>query len=200
MKLTSHTPHKKARIEIIPLIDIMFFLLASFMLVAMSMVKLQAIQTNLPASNTSTPIQKPDFVAIGVDKEGKYYFDKDKSPIDPDTIPARLQPFYASKRDDLKVFVNADQDASYNAVITALDEVRSVGITKVSFAVKKNNHFDPAGPRPNTHPDTDANGARQRSPRPAAPAAPAAPPPRRIPEVSSIMPGGDTPPGACWGT
>ena len=169
MKLSSHTPHKKARIEIIPLIDIMFFLLASFMLVAMSMVKLQAIATNLPGAKTSTPVQKPDFVAIGVSKEGQYYFDKDKTPIEADAIPARLQPFYAAKQADLKVFVNADQDASYNAVITALDEVRQLGITKVSFAVKKNNKFDPAAPRPSTHPDAVAPGA------PAAPAAPAAP-------------------------
>ena len=173
MKLTSHTPHKKARIEIIPLIDIMFFLLASFMLVAMSMVKLQAIQTNLPSSKTSTPVQKPDFVAIGVSKDGQYYFDKDKGPTLADDLPAKLQPFYAVKRDELKVFVNADQDATYNAVITALDEVRSLGITKVSFAVKKNNKFDPASPRPTTHPE--AGGAPGAAAAPAAPAAPVAP-------------------------
>ena len=174
MKLTSHTPHKKARIEIIPLIDIMFFLLASFMLVAMSMVKLQAIQTNLPSSKTSTPVQKPDFVAIGVSKDGQYYFDKDKTPTDPDDLPAKLQPWYKAKGEELKVFVNADQDASYNAVITALDEVRSLGITKVSFAVKKNNKFDPVAPRPNTHPDSAGPGV-SAAPA-AAPAAPAAPP------------------------
>ena len=76
MKLTSHTPHKKARIEIIPLIDIMFFLLASFMLVAMSMVKLQAIQTRTCPSRPPprTPVKKPDFVAIGVDKDGPILF------------------------------------------------------------------------------------------------------------------------------
>ena len=171
MKLSSHTPHKKARIEIIPLIDIMFFLLASFMLVAMSMVKLQAIATNLPSAKTSTPVQKPDFVAIGVDAKGNYYFDKDKTPIPADDIPARLAPWYKAKGEGLKVFVNADQDASYNSVITALDEVRSLQITKVSFAVKKNNHFDPEKPRPSTHPDGPVGGA------PAAAAAPAAPAP-----------------------
>ena len=176
MKLTSHTPHKKARIEIIPLIDIMFFLLASFMLVAMSMVKLQAIDTNLPKSTTAKNVKKPDFVAIGVDKDGKYFFDKDKTPIDGDSIPGRLQPFYKAKGDDLKVFINADQDAKYDALIGALDQVRSLGISKVSFAVKKGNHFDPAGPRPNTHPDTDANGAPVTgAAAPAAPAAPVAP-------------------------
>ncbi len=113
-----------------------------------------------------------------MDKHGQYYFDKDKTPIPADDIPARLQPFYAAKQDDLKVFVNADQDASYNAVITALDEVRSLGITKVSFAVKKNNKFDPAAPRPNTHPDTGRDRrARRRPPRRRHPPRPPAAPP-----------------------
>ena len=87
MKLTSHTPHKKARIEIIPLIDIMFFLLASFMLVAMSMVKLQAIQTNLPGANSSTPIQKPDFIAIGVSKTASITSTRTRRPSCP--MPSR---------------------------------------------------------------------------------------------------------------
>ena len=177
MKLTSHTPHKKARIEIIPLIDIMFFLLASFMLVAMSMVKLQAIDTNLPKSSTAKNQNKPDFVAIGVDKDGKYFFDRDKTPIDGDLITQRLAPFYKAKGEDLKVFINADQDAKYDALIGALDMVRAVGISKVSFAVKKGNHFDANGPRPNTHPDSDANGQPiSGAAAPAAPAPPAAPP------------------------
>ncbi len=107
MKLSSAVPHKKARIEIIPLIDIMFFLLASFMLVSLSMIKLQQIQTNLPSAQTGVNVTKPDFVAIGIDKDGKYYFDQDKAPIPSDDIPARLQPLYKKKGEELKVFLNA---------------------------------------------------------------------------------------------
>ncbi len=169
MTLSSHTPHKKARIEIIPLIDIMFFLLASFMLVSMSMIKLQKIETKLPSKNQPPPPpdKKPNFIAIGIDKTGAIYFDKDKDPVAADVIPARLQPFYAKSKEETKVFINCDQDASYDQLVSVLDAVRQLGITKVSFAVKNNNTFDPNKPRPTTHDAPDAAGA---------PAAPAVPP------------------------
>ena len=158
MNLSSNTPHKKARIEIIPLIDIMFFLLASFMLVSMSMIKLQKIETNLPAAKKTPPTspQKQDFVVIGIDSKGDIYFDKDKDAVTADQIPARLQPFYKVTKDDTKVFINCDAGASYNKLIAVLDEVRTLGIAKVGFNVKKDNHFDPNKPRPSTHPQFDA--------------------------------------------
>ncbi len=137
MKLSSHTPHKKARIEIIPLIDIMFFLLASFMLVAMSMVKLQAVQTDLPDAHKGENVTKQDFHTVGIDAHGNYYIDKEHDPIPLEQIALKLQPFYAEKKDDLKVFINADKDISYNMLISVLDQLRSLGVKKVSFAVKK---------------------------------------------------------------
>ena len=141
------TPLKKARIEIIPLIDIMFFLLASFMLVSMSMIKLQAIDTSVPAPSTAPPSQNPDIISIGIDKNGFYYFAKDKTPIPVTEIPARLSPLYKQQGDDLKVFINADQETSYASVIEALDQIRAMGLVKVSFPVKKDNHFDPNAPK-----------------------------------------------------
>ena len=147
MHLSSNTPHKKARIEIIPLIDIMFFLLASFMLVSMSMIKLQAIPNNLPGKSTAPhPPDHPDFATIGIDKAGNFYFidiDKKMTPVKPSEIPGKLQPLYAKQQQDLKVFINVDKDAKYDAMIMALDEVRAMGISKVSFAVKKDHDFDP---------------------------------------------------------
>lgn len=143
MTLNSHTPHKKARIEIIPLIDIMFFLLASFMLVSLSMIRLQAIQTNLPSASTGVNVPKPDFIAIGIDKNNLFYFNKETTPsVSEDLIP-KLQPFFREKQDELKVFINADQEAQYNSVVTVLDKLRSMGIKKVSFPVKANNKFAP---------------------------------------------------------
>ena len=148
MQTSSPTPHKKARIEIIPLIDIMFFLLASFMLVSMSMIKLQAIDTKVP------PAQAPqkhddnhDYTAIGIDKNGTYYFDRDKTPIPLADITGRLAPIYKDKGDDMKVFINADSDTSYASVIAVLDQVRLMGLTKVTFPIKKDNHFDPNAPK-----------------------------------------------------
>ena len=73
MKIGSPVPHKHARIEIIPLIDIMFFLLASFMLASLSMIKLQSVKVNLPEAATAKRDFTPDILNIGVDKAGDVY-------------------------------------------------------------------------------------------------------------------------------
>src|SRR5882672_10362514 len=78
----------EARIEIIPLIDIMFFLLASFMLVSLSMVNLKAVKVNLPTATVATIETKHDFVSLSVDRNGAAYFDKD--PVGPNELVQRL--------------------------------------------------------------------------------------------------------------
>src|SRR5467141_495578 len=76
MKLGTPFPHKKARIEIIPLIDIMFFLLAAFMMASLSMMRLQAIKMNLPTATVASRSSKPDIVNIAVDNLGTISIDK----------------------------------------------------------------------------------------------------------------------------
>src|SRR5437660_6508404 len=76
MKVGDLYPHKKARIEIIPLIDIMFFLLASFMLASLSMIRLQSIKMDLPTATVAKRDFKPDIVNIAVDKVGSIYIEK----------------------------------------------------------------------------------------------------------------------------
>ena len=138
-------PGKKARIEIIPLIDIMFFLLASFMLISMSMIKLQAVQTDLPDAHKGENVVKQDFHTVGIDKNGNYYYDKEKDPLPLDKlIQTKMQPEFAREgADNLKVYVNADKEITYDMLITVLDQLRSLGVKKVSFAVKKGHSYTP---------------------------------------------------------
>src|SRR5581483_2818604 len=76
MKIGSPLHLHKARIEIIPLIDIMFFLLASFMLASLSMIRLQSIKMDLPTATVAKRDFKPDIVNIAVDKVGNIYIEK----------------------------------------------------------------------------------------------------------------------------
>src|SRR5213079_1152925 len=76
MHVTSPIPHKKARIEIIPLIDIMFFLLASFMMVSLSQVHMKGIKVNLPSGVSGQTQTKREYISVSVDKDGHYFFDK----------------------------------------------------------------------------------------------------------------------------
>ena len=124
----------EGRIEIIPLIDIMFFLLASFMLVSLSMVNLKSVKVNLPTATRATLETKNDFASISVDKDGAVYLDK--QPIGPNELALRLNAWHHTN-ENLRVFISGDQDVRYGAVIRVLDLVRSTGIQKVAFEIRE---------------------------------------------------------------
>ena len=75
MRVTSPIPKKRARIEIIPLIDIMFFLLASFMMVSLSQTHMKGIKVNLPAQGAPPTTVTKDYVGIRVSPEVAEYPD-----------------------------------------------------------------------------------------------------------------------------
>ena len=137
MRVASPLPHKKARIEIIPLIDIMFFLLASFMMVSLSQVHMKGIRVNLPSSiavaQPTPPPNKKDYTSLFVDADGLVHFDQQVVPDE--DVMAKLMALYKSNR-DAKVFIGADKEALHGDVIKLLDRVRSAGIDKVGYEIK----------------------------------------------------------------
>ena len=132
MKIGSPWPHKKARIEIIPLIDIMFFLLAAFMLASLSMMRLQSIKMNLPTAAVAKPGPKPDIVNIDVDKFGRYSVDK--HPYSYGDLQLYLSNRYQLNT-NVPVYINGDPDATHGMIIGLLDLTRGVGIKNASFAI-----------------------------------------------------------------
>jgi biopolymer transport protein ExbD len=135
MKVRSPLPKKRARIEIIPLIDIMFFLLASFMMVSLSQTHMKGIRVNLPSANTPPPPpnQPKDYVSIRVTEGGLVYFDN--APVlDQDVMPKLFQLHQGNP--EVKISISAETLALHGDVITLLDRVRSVGITKIGYQIK----------------------------------------------------------------
>ena len=134
MKMRSPIPHKKARIEIIPLIDIMFFLLASFMMVSLSQTHMKGIRVNLPSA-TAPPADptKKDYIAIRVTEGGLIYFDNE--PILSDDVLNRLYQLHQQNK-DIKVSLSAELLATHGDVITLLDKIRLSGITKIGYQIK----------------------------------------------------------------
>ncbi len=131
MKLSSIYPHKKARIEIIPLIDIMFFLLASFMLASLSMIHLQSIRMDLPTATVATKT-KVDIVNLNVKKNGDIFVDKEQFN------QVALRNFLSNKvffNTNIPVYIKGDPEATHGTVIGVLDLVRQSGVHKVSFAI-----------------------------------------------------------------
>ena len=135
VKLGSKLPPEstEARIEIIPLIDIMFFLLAAFMLVSLSMVNLKSVKVNLPTATTATADAQRDLVNISVDKAGLAYLNT--KPVGPNE-PALSLAALAKTNAEVRVFISGDQDARHGDVIRVLDIVRGTGIQKVAFEIR----------------------------------------------------------------
>jgi biopolymer transport protein ExbD len=133
MNVSSPIPHKKARIEIIPLIDIMFFLLASFMMVSLSQTTMKGMKVNLPVGSSGQTQSKKDYISLSVDKDGYYYFDKRRIALE--EILPQLKQVYATAP-EAKIFIRADRDALHGNVTRMLDQIRSSGFTKLSFEIK----------------------------------------------------------------
>ena len=133
MTVHSPIPHKKARIEIIPLIDIMFFLLASFMMVSLSQVHMKGIKVNLPSGVSGQTQTKREYISVSVDKDGHYFFDKDE--VQDEELINRLRRVHESAP-EAKVFVRGDRDSVHLNVTHALDMIRSAGFYKISFEIK----------------------------------------------------------------
>src|SRR5919108_1654186 len=157
MRLASPVPHKRARIEIIPLIDIMFFLLASFMMVSLSQTHMKGIRVNLPAAVGPPPSGQVDFVSIKVLEGNAVFFNNQFVPED--QVLPRLFELHRSNP-DVKLSLSAAPMAVYGDVIGVLDKIRQVGITKVGYQIRA------------------AAGPGAAAPAPGAPAPPpGAPPP-----------------------
>lgn len=126
------TPKKKARIEIIPLIDVIFFLLATFVLFTLSLDKIQSMDLNLPvaAPPTSMPPDKDETVTLQVSDLGNCYWNRELITIS--EIAPRLQNL---KRQVAvpRVMLAGDDKAKFGVTVQVLDEVRKAEIDQVSI-------------------------------------------------------------------
>ena len=123
---------KKARIEIIPMIDTIFFLLVFFMISTLSMARFTGIQVNLPkaASGRQTPAES---ASVTLTKDGRLYVNKETVALE--ALRQTLQRLLV-KNSELLVIINADDGVPHGQVVEIMDEARHAGVTKLSIAVK----------------------------------------------------------------
>jgi biopolymer transport protein ExbD len=133
MKIRSPLPHRETRLEIIPLIDIMFFLLASFMMVSLQMQKVRTLKANLPTATQATSTTKPDMVNLLVDRSGQV--SADDKPI---SFPAlfTLLTNRVGHNANLPVYITGSRDATHGSIIYLLDLAKRAGVQRVAIAVK----------------------------------------------------------------
>ena len=134
MNIPSPSSRKKARIEIIPLIDIMFFLLATFLMVSLSMIRNRGMPVNLPVATTSTLQEQKDFAVISITAQGDIFYNKEK--IEPNQLHPYLESLRATYSQP-KVFINGDENVVFGKVVAVLDQARQVGISKVAIQTRE---------------------------------------------------------------
>jgi biopolymer transport protein ExbD len=125
------TVRKKARIEIIPLIDVIMFLMASFVLVMLSMNKNKQIPLELPQSSGPSNLP-PDIppITISIDTAGDYFWNSERLTFD--DVLIRLKGLKATSADP-KLLIEGEIGAQFGKAVAVVDEARSAGINKVTF-------------------------------------------------------------------
>lgn len=132
MKIPRKPALKKARIEIIPMIDTMFFLLVFFMLASLTMTNQNTLPVNLPrAAGVQDKAQQVITLTVTVD--GKLLCDKEQvgSPAE----AARRLVRQSQGEKQISVIINADRDVEHGRVVELMDVIRQSGINRIAIAV-----------------------------------------------------------------
>jgi biopolymer transport protein ExbD len=132
MKLRRGRAYRRGRIEIIPMIDVMFFLLVTFMLASLSMQSLNSITVNLPQGDAPN-LEHKEPVTLTITKDSKIFLDK--SPTTLSTLAFALKAMLANH--DPGVVVNADNSAPEGMVVEAMLQARRAGVDHFLIAVKR---------------------------------------------------------------
>ncbi len=119
----------KARIEMIPLIDVVFLLLIAFIFFAMSMTINKGIPVDLPASS-SAMVEDKNISEITIDKDGRIFFDREE--VNLEALILRLDDFHRESS-SARLIVSGDRQASYQSIMTVIDLIKKAGISGVSL-------------------------------------------------------------------
>lgn len=133
MKLKSPIRKRRTRLEIIPLIDIMFFLLASFMMVSLQMQKVRILKSSLPTATLATSTAKPDLINLNVDPRGQVTLDRKAISF------AELRSVLTNRynlNNNVPVYISGNRDTTHGSMMYVLDFVKRAGIQRVAIAVK----------------------------------------------------------------
>jgi biopolymer transport protein ExbD len=133
MKLRSPLRKRRTRLEIIPLIDIMFFLLASFMMVSLQMQKVRTLKASLPTATVTASTTKPELINLNVDRNGQVAVE-DRPVSFPDLLTLLTNRYAINS--NLPVYITGNRDATHGSMMYVLDFVKRAGGQRVAIAVK----------------------------------------------------------------
>lgn len=133
MRRWQETPPNKARIEIIPMIDVMMFLLIFFVLISLNVIPAQGVKTQLPKSSESQKINETKNVLITINNENTLQVDGKSIALD--QLATELDGY---KNSDKKpnFIINGDKSANLQTLVNVMDVIKSEGFNSVAIATK----------------------------------------------------------------
>ena len=132
MRLSSGYETKKARVEMLPLIDVVFLLLVFFIYAMLSMVVHHGMKVDLPSVGNLS-LEQSEYIAITIDADNHLFLNEE--PTEADGLAAQVLALRAV--DTKPVFINGDQKADLGLAIELLDDLKKAGIEEVSFSCTK---------------------------------------------------------------
>jgi biopolymer transport protein ExbD len=120
---------KKARIEMLPMIDCVFLLLVFFIYAMLSMAVHRGLPVNLPAAKT-VKIDKKLVLAVSINADGSIFVDK--VPVELDRLTTVLQA-KAEGQEQPGVLLFADRNLTYQSLFEVLDQIRQAGLNRISL-------------------------------------------------------------------
>ena len=121
----------KPRVEVIPMIDIMMFLLVFFVVISLRMIAGTGVPIEIPGSKTTQSI-KSSTVTVGITRTGDTVIDG--KPVNPEQLKERLVEL--KKQKPVDVVLAGDRDVSLQSLLQVMDAIRGAGISSVGIAAK----------------------------------------------------------------
>ncbi len=131
--VTSGYENRKARVEMLPLIDVVFLLLVFFIYAMLSMVVHRGLRVELPEASTAQ-LDRKDYVSITIARDNTLFVEDE--PVDLDGLVGRVVG-RSGQPSDFPVFINGDRGSDLGTAIRVLDVLRRAGITEISFECRE---------------------------------------------------------------
>ena len=132
MRTWPQKPERRARIEIIPMIDVMMFLLVFFVLISINVLPALGLKISPPASSQTEKILERVRLTVGIDHDGKTFLDG--QPIELSDLPDRLRAAATDKQ--LAVVVTGDEAATLQNLVGVMDALKIAGVSSMQIVTR----------------------------------------------------------------
>ncbi|AFY96496.1 ExbD/TolR family protein [Chamaesiphon minutus] len=143
MKINSGNTNTEPRIELVPLIDVIFCILTFFLLAGLQVARQQAIGVDIPSATTGTPAAR-ELLMVSLNDAGQLFLEQQPMLVPGQLIEAVKQ--YRQARPNSSIVLYASKQVSYNKVVEVLDALRGVAGDRVALATLPSNTAAPTPP------------------------------------------------------